>query len=159
MSMTHPASCEPSVEQAHAAIAVLGKLVGAFRARREQLAASVGLTDQQWEVLERISTEHFMPSLFAEERASSAAAVSKIIRQLVDKELVVVSVAREDGRHRNYELTPKGRRAMGKLRKGRQDAVERVWLTLPAADLEKFTEVGEQVARRLSEYARSQDGR
>ena len=48
---------------------------------------------------------------------------------------------------------------MGKLRKGRQDAVERVWLALPAADLGKFTEVGAQVARLLSDYARSQDGK
>jgi DNA-binding MarR family transcriptional regulator len=148
-----------TLEQAHAAIRVLGRLSEAFRARREQLAESVGLSDQQWEVLERISTEHFMPSLFAEERASSAAAVSKIIRQLVDKGLVTVSVAPGDARHRRYELTARGKRVIAKLRKGREDAIESVWLTFEPAELVSFTDVGEQIARRLSDYAKHQQPR
>jgi len=90
---------------AHDAIANLQRLTDLFQARRAALALAAGLTEQQWEVLERIATEHFMPSLFARHRASSAAAVSRLIRQLLDKRLVSVSARAHDGRQRQYVLT------------------------------------------------------
>ena len=54
-----------TLAEAHAAIECLGRLSELYQRRREQLAASVGLTDREWDVLEEIATEHFMPSLFA----------------------------------------------------------------------------------------------
>src|SRR5688572_9901830 len=110
--------------ETHAAIDTLRRLSEVFRQRRQQLAASVGLTEQQWSVLEEISTEHFMPSMFARQRESTAAAVSKILRQLLDKELVVVSLSAEDGRQRHYELTDAGRRSLGRLRAERERAID-----------------------------------
>ena len=49
----------------------------------------MGITIEQWRVLEEISTDHFIPSMFARSRDSSAAAVSKILRQLLDGVLVL----------------------------------------------------------------------
>lgn len=135
----------------HRAIEVLGKLAELFRQRREQLAAEAGLTDQQWEVLEEISTDHFMPTMFAQKRESSAAAVSKIIRQLVDKSFVTVRVASGDARHRDYALTARGRRVIEGLRQSRAEAIERVWLPFPPADLDAFVTFGTTLASRLTE--------
>jgi DNA-binding MarR family transcriptional regulator len=128
-----------------------------YAARRQQLAQSVGLTEQQWEVLEEINTEHFMPSLFARRRESSAAAVSKIIRQLIDKGFVRVSVSRADGRQRNYVLSAGGRRAIAELRAARQDAIERVWLHVAPSSLGEFSRVAEQLSVGLELYARGID--
>src|SRR5688572_23870959 len=100
------------VPDVHAAVDCLGRLTEMFRQRRQQLAASVGLTEQQWSVLDEIEQADFMPSMFARRRESSAAAVSKILRQLLDKELVVVSLKEGDGRQRNYELSPQGKRTL-----------------------------------------------
>ena len=68
-----------------AALAALQRLADAFAHRRAQLAQSAGLSEAQWRVLEQIAAEDFMPSLFARRRARSAAAVSKVIRQLLDQ--------------------------------------------------------------------------
>src|SRR5512142_3093459 len=94
-----------TVALAHEGIACLQRLSDAFRRRREALALSVRLTDGQWMLLEEIASEHFMPSMFARTRESSAAAVSKALRQLLDKGLVSVGLSKEDGRHRAYLLT------------------------------------------------------
>src|SRR5690349_16595176 len=100
----------------HRSIAQLQKLSDLLVERRRQLALSVDLSEAQWAVLEEISTEHFIPSLFAKSRESSAAAVSKVLRQLLDKGLVRVSVSDADGRQRNYELSAKGHKTMERLR-------------------------------------------
>src|SRR5512140_1594876 len=114
----------------HDAIANLQRLTELFQARRAQLAEGAGLTEQQWEVLERIATEHFMPSLFARRRESSAAAVSRLIRQLLDKRLVTVSPRAHDGRQRQYVPTAKGRRTLDALRADRQAAIDAIWASL-----------------------------
>jgi DNA-binding MarR family transcriptional regulator len=147
------AGAEPSLADAHGAIEVLGKLSELYRERREQLAGSVGLTSQQWGVLEEIATEHFMPSLFARRRESSAAAVSKILRQVVDKGFVVAHVGKDDARQRTYSLTQKGKRVMDTLRKSREAAIRDVWLALPGAGLRGFTELGTELIGRLEQYA------
>jgi DNA-binding MarR family transcriptional regulator len=149
----------PTTEEAHAAIGVLGRLAELFQHRREQLAGGVGLTDQQWGVLEQIATEHFMPSLFARQRDSSAAAVSKILRQLVDKDLISVSISKTDGRQRQYDLTPRGKRLLGRLRRQRQDAIAVVWLAFDAKRLRTFTELGSELIERLEAYAREAENR
>jgi len=144
-----------TVAEAHAAIQCLGRLAELYQQRREQLAASVGLTDREWEVLEEIATEHFMPSLFARRRESSAAAVSKILRQVMDKGLVVATIAKGDARQRHYALTAKGKRTMERLREGREAAISEVWLALDGAGLRAFTRFGTELIERLEAYARS----
>ena len=91
--------------------------------RREQLAVDAGLTVPQWRILEEIATEHFMPSLFARRRSRSAAAVSKLIRVLLDRGLISVAVSAEDGRQRDYTLTARGRRTLERLHANRQAAI------------------------------------
>jgi DNA-binding MarR family transcriptional regulator len=104
-------------------------------------------------VLEEISTEHFIPSLFAKSRDSSAAAVSKVLRQLLDKELVRVSVSENDGRQRQYELSAKGQKAMERLRRDRQRAIETIWADLPAEDLRRFNQLSSELIARIEHYA------
>ena len=155
MALKAPLPAFPTVAQAHEAIACLARLVELTRTRREQLAASVGLTDQQWGVLEEVATEHFMPSLFARRRESSAAAVSKILRQLVDKGLVVAAIGKDDARQRRYALTAKGKRIMDRLREGRETAVQQVWLSLDRERLVSFTDFSRTLVDRLEQYAAS----
>ena len=137
----------------HEAIAALQRLTDLFRDRRAQLAAEAGLSEQQWEVLERIATEPFMPSLFARRRASSAAAVSRLIRQLIEKKLVTASTSPHDGRQRAYVLTAKGRRTLAALRASRQAAIDAVWTPLEPAALATFARVGADLVRRIEAYA------
>jgi DNA-binding MarR family transcriptional regulator len=141
-----------AVNDVHAAVACLGKLAEVFRQRRQALAASVGLTEQQWAALEEIENAEFMPSLFARSRDSSAAAVSKILRQLLDKELVVVSLHASDGRQRHYELSPLGRRTLDQLRSHRQHAIDEVW-RFDSDTLRNFTRFGNELLERLERYA------
>src|ERR1700675_320084 len=101
-----PGSSLPAVPDA---IANLQRLSDLFQARRARLAVDAGLTEQQWQVLEEIATDHFMPSLFARRRESSAAAVSRLVRQLLDKRLVSAAAHDHDGRQRQYVLTAKGK--------------------------------------------------
>ena len=137
----------------HRAIGQLQRLAELFGKRRAQLARGVGLTEQQWRVLEEIATERFMPSMFARDRRSSAAAVSRIVRQLLDKQLVSVSVARDDGRQRRYVLTAKGRRTLATLRTHRSRAIEAVWLQLDPKALEAFTRFSGELIARLEAVA------
>ncbi len=148
-----PSSNAPAVADAHAAIECLARLAGLYRLRREQLAESVGLSDPQWGVLEEIATEHFMPSLFARHRDRSAAAVSKILRQLMDKGLILAAIAKGDARQRRYSLTAKGKRVMDRLRASREDAVKEVWLTLDRRAMRQFTEFGTALIAGLERYA------
>jgi DNA-binding MarR family transcriptional regulator len=141
----------------HAAIACLQRLTEVFQQRRVQLALSVGLSEQQWAVLEQVSSEHFMPSMFARSRESSAAAVSKILRQLVDKGLVTARVDAIDARQRRYELTAGGKKAMATLRRNREKAIESVWMPLPTKDLEHFAEFGTRLTESLEKYTKQGD--
>jgi DNA-binding MarR family transcriptional regulator len=141
------------IETVHRSIEQVQRLCDLFSQRREQLASRVGLTEQQWRVLEEISTEHFIPSMFARSRESSAAAVSKVLRQLLDKELVRVSVSETDGRQRQYELSPKGQRTMERLRRYRQDAIETIWTALPEAELRRFNSFSSELITRIERYA------
>jgi DNA-binding MarR family transcriptional regulator len=141
----------------HEAIACLGRLTEVYGQRRQNLAEQVGLTEQQWSVLDEIETEAFMPSLFARRRESSAAAVSKILRQLQDKELVVVSVRPNDGRQRHYELSALGKQAMARLRALRQDAIDEVWQRFDSTQLKAFTGFGNELLVRLERYSEEKD--
>jgi DNA-binding MarR family transcriptional regulator len=144
----------PNTDVIHASIAHVQRLSDLLQQRRQQLAQRVGLTEQQWRVLEEIATEHFIPSLFAKSRESSAAAVSKVLRQLLDKDLVRVSVSATDGRQRQYELTAKGQKAMERLRSERQHAI---WADLPADDLSRFSKLSGELAERIEKYAAEEE--
>ena len=146
------ASNRASLAVAHEAIACLGRLTSAFERRREELAASVGLSDGQWGVLEEISREHFMPSMFAKTRESSAAAVSKTLRQLLDKDFVSVTLSKSDGRQRAYVLTAKGKRVLESLRQEREQAIEKIWLTLDRDEMQNFATFANELTNRLEQY-------
>ena len=140
----------------HRGIEQLQRLTELFGERRRQLARRAELSESQWRVLEEIATEHFIPSMFARRRAQSAAAVSKVLRQLIDRDLVRVSVSADDGRQRQYELTARGKETMGSLRAHRQRAIEAIWSDLPDADLERFNAVSAELIARVESYARKE---
>ena len=138
----------------HEAIGRLQRLAELFHQRRAQLAQGAGLTEAQWEVLERIASEHFMPSLFARHRDSSAPAVSRIIRQLLRKKLITVSVSDTDGRQRRYQLTARGQKTLDALRATRSRAINAVWMHLDPRALAAFTQFSGELITRLEAHAR-----
>ncbi len=135
------------------AISSLQRLTDIFSERRRQLARQVGLTETQWQVLEEVEGEDFMPSMFARRRACSAAAVSRTLRQLLDRGLVQASIGTEDGRQRVYRLTAKGRRALERLRANRAEAISAVWEKFRSAELRSFERFASELAERLERYA------
>jgi DNA-binding MarR family transcriptional regulator len=137
----------------HEAIGRLQRLADLFRQRRAQLALGAGLTETQWAALDRIARDDFMPSLFARDRESSAPAVSRIIRQLLRKGLVTVSVSETDGRQRRYHLTTKGERTLDLLQASRRRAIDAVWMDLDPQGLAAFTTFSDQLIARLESYA------
>lgn len=145
------------VAQVHAAIAALQRLTDLFRLRRAQLARGALLSEQQWQVLEEIASEQFMPSMFARGREQSPAAVSRVIRQLLDRKLIVPAAARgRDRRHRTYALTALGRRTLDALSARRSRAIEAVWQRIDPRALGTFTRVSTELAARLEAYAREE---
>ena len=141
------------LDTVHESIAALQRLSELLQQRRQQLARRVGLSEQQWRVLEEISTDQFMPSLFAKSRESSAAAVSKVLRQLLDKELVRVSVSSDDGRQRQYELSSKGQRAIDRVGRERKRAIDAIWRDLPEGDLKRFNQLSTELIARIERFA------
>jgi len=134
------------------AIASLQRLAELFAERRHQLAREAGLTENQWRVLEEAEGEDFMPSMFARRRACTPAAVSRTLRQLLDRDLVRASIGASDGRQRVYRLTAKGRRTLAGLREKRARAIESVWEDLPRQELRAFTRFASDLAERLDTY-------
>ena len=143
----------------HGAIEQLGILAEVFEERRAALAHDAGVTVEQWRVLEEIATEHFMPSMFARSRESSQAAVSKILRQLLDDSLIVVAIAKRDRRQRNYALTNRGRRVLDSVREAREAAIDAIWNDLPAAELTAFRTFARRLSERIEAYTRRESGR
>jgi len=137
----------------HEAIGRLQRLADLFHQRRAQLAQGAGLTEAQWEILERIATDHFMPSMFARHRQSSAPAVSRVIRQLTRKKLITVSVSDTDGRQRRYQLTARGQKVLEALRGMRRRAIDAIWMNLDPRALAAFTEFSGGLIARLEAYA------
>jgi DNA-binding MarR family transcriptional regulator len=131
------------------AIEQLQQASALFSKRRSQLASAVGLTEAQWRVMEGIATQHFMPSLFAREQDHTGSAVSKLLRQLLDKKLIRVSISAGDGRQRSYELTASGVKVMDKLRDLRSEAIEDVWADLPPKELAAFSAFADKLIVRL----------
>lgn len=141
------------------AIEAMTALAELFGRRREALARDAGITIEQWRVLEEISTEHFIPSMFARSRDSSAAAVSKILRQLLDAGLVSAAIGRDDRRNRNYRLTARGTRTLGELRAARQAAIEAIWTGFSRSELASFSAFADKLSDRIERYSRNHNGR
>ncbi len=138
------------------AIAALQRVAELFSERRLQLARQSGITETQWQVLEEVGEESFMPSMFARRRSCTPAAVSRTLRQLLERDLVRASIGESDGRQRVYRLTPKGRRAMEKLAERRQQAIDSIWAPLRRSDLRSFTRLVNDLADRLEDYTEKQ---
>lgn len=136
------------------AISVVQHLSDLFLKRRGELAAAAGLTEQQWLVLERVTDEHFMPSMFAKERESSPAAVSKILRQLMEKDFIDSGFSTTDARKREYHLTENGKRVMSALRALRKQAVDRIWMGFDDKKLTTFCEFGAELIASIEAYSR-----
>jgi DNA-binding MarR family transcriptional regulator len=141
------------IQAAHVAIERLTRLTEVFQERRAQLAASAGLTVGQWSVLEEVATEHFMPSMFAQSEETSRAAVSKVIRQLLDRNLIQVAISQLDGRQREYALTASGKATLDKLRSERQKAIDAIWLPLDAHELESFSQFTHRLIERIERFS------
>ncbi len=139
--------------QIHDAIEQLALLVDVFERRRETLAHQAGITVEQWRVLDGIASRDFMPSMFARRRESSAAAVSRILRQLLDARLVSVAVGQRDGRHREYHLTPEGERVLADLKRAREQAIRSVWMNLPAEEVGAFADFARKLVEAIEAFA------
>jgi DNA-binding MarR family transcriptional regulator len=135
------------------AIGSLGRLADLFQRRRAQLARGVGLTVQQWRVLEEVSTEHFLPSLFARERECTPAAISKILRQLMGKGLIRAAISSKDGRQRRYQLTGEGCEVIEQLRGERRRAIRAIWSDLPSEEVTRFARFARELGDRLERFA------
>ncbi len=136
------------------AIAALQRLADRLEKRREQLAKDAGLTGQQWRVLEEIAAPGFLPSLFARRSRTTPAAVSKILRQLLDKGFVSAAISGRDARQRDYVPTAKGRRALARIDAAREEAITAVWAPLESRDLRRFADLAEEIDRRLERHSR-----
>ena len=139
-------------ETTHRAIAALQRLSDLFGERRAQIAREAKLSVPQWRILEEIATEHFMPSMFARRRAVTPAAVSKLVRALLERNLIRSSIAEGDRRQRRYVLTVSGRRLLARVREVRQSAIDEIWADLPVSELSEFARFGERLASRLEAY-------
>ena len=106
-------------------------------------------------MLEEIAAPGFLPSLFARRAETTPAAVSKVLRQLLDRGLVVASIAEADARQRRYELTADGRWALARIEAAREDAVRAVWRPFGARDIRRFAELADKLSALLEAHARS----
>lgn len=143
----------PSRERIDSAIGALQRLAELFLERRRQLAAEVGISEAEWRLLEEIAAERFMPSLFARRRARTPAAVSRVLRGLVERDLVRASVGEADARHRVYRLTPRGRELMTRLRERRERAIAAIWRRFTSGELTAFERFAGALADALERYA------
>jgi len=139
----------------HRAIEGLQRLSELFAERRRQLAREAGVSEGEWQLLEEIAGERFMPSLFARRREVTPAAVSRTLRQLKARGCIRATIDARDARQRAYRLTPEGRRVLERLRASRARAIAAIWAPLPASELERFGRFARTLAERLEAYAQT----
>ena len=150
--MASKSSASTRAARTERAIESLQGLVEIFEDRRESLARAAALSPTQWQVLEQVARDDFMPSLFARRREVSAAAVSRTLRQLLDARLVDVQISPRDARQRLYRLTEKGKKALADVHAERARAIAAVWDTISDADLGRFERVCRDLGDRLRAY-------
>lgn len=139
------------------AIDALMRLSDGVERRRRQLARGAGLTNAQWRVLEEIGQDDFLPSLFARGRRLQAAAVSRTVRELLDRNWIRAAEAAGDRRKREYQLTARGRQVLARLARGRERALVAVWDVLPPEELAVFTRLAVQLVDRLEVHHEAVD--
>ena len=76
-----------------------------------------------------------------------------MLRQLIDRGFVAVSISAGDARRREYALTGRGEKKMAELKAARESAMEAVWDGLEPKDVERFARFGAGLADRLGSYA------
>ncbi len=135
------------------AVEALMRVSQAVERRRRQLARAAGLSEQQWSVLEEIGLLDFMPSLCARGRDTSPAAISRTLRQLLERGLVSVAISERDARRREYSLTARGEAVLEDLRVRRERALSAVWDTFPVTEVKRFARFNRGLAERLEAYA------
>ena len=145
----------PARAELYGAIERLQRLVDLFELRRRQLARAEGLSDEQWRVLEDIASDDFMPSLFARRRHRHPAAVSRTLRDLLERELVSVSISSSDARQREYQLTASGSRLLERVQARRERAIDAVWRGFAGTELRAFARFSTSLADRLEAYSRT----
>jgi DNA-binding MarR family transcriptional regulator len=138
----------------HRAIRSLQRLTDLFSERRRQLAHDALLSEAQWRLLEEIAGDDFMPSMFARRQDCAPAAVSRTLRQLLERELVAVSISPRDARQRVYRLTAAGRRALRRLKASRERAIAEIWADFSADELAEFTRFASVLGDGLEAYRR-----
>ncbi|MFQ5417531.1 MAG: MarR family winged helix-turn-helix transcriptional regulator [Myxococcota bacterium] len=136
------------------AIRSLQRLTDLFRERRRALAREVDLTETQWRLLEEVAGEEFMPSLFARRQECAPSAVSRTLRQLLERELVAVAISPDDARQRNYRLTPRGRRTLRRLTALRERAIAAIWRGFSHQELGEFVRFASALCEGLESYRR-----
>jgi len=136
----------------HGAIRSLQRLTDLFRERRRQLAREVDLSEAQWRLLEEIAGEAFMPSMFARRNDCTPAAVSRTLRQLLERDLVAVSISPDDARQRVYRLTAGGRRVLRRLNRSRERAIAAIWEQFSPAELARFARFASALCDGLESY-------
>jgi DNA-binding MarR family transcriptional regulator len=143
-------------QEIHEAIRSLQRLTDLFRERRRDLARGGDLTEAQWRLLEEIAGKEFMPSMFARRQACAPSAVSRILRQLQERQLVMVSIAPGDARQRNYRLTARGRRTLERLNTQREHAIAAIWQGFSGAELDQFVRFASALSAGLEAYRQSE---
>jgi DNA-binding MarR family transcriptional regulator len=81
--------------------------------------------------------------------------VSKILRQLTDKGIIVAGISEKDARQRDYTVTPLGKKLLARVRKERQRAIDEVWRKFDDKRLALFQSVGGELALRLDAWAKA----
>lgn len=140
-------------EKVYKAIEQLRALSHVYMKKRRELAQKVDLTEAQWRMLEEISDEGFMPSLFAAKSDLTKAAVSKILKQLQEQKLVEVSSSEKDGRVKEYQLTKRAAGKLEKLREHRRQAIDAIWMKTDEPLLDASLEFNEALIQRFLEYS------
>ena len=138
----------------HRAIRSLQRLTDLFRERRRQLAREVDVSEAQWRLLEEITGDEFMPSMFARRNECTPAAVSRTLRQLLERDFVAVSISQDDARQRVYRLTTSGQRILRRLNTSRERAIAAIWEQFSPAQLARFTRFASALSDGLESYRR-----
>ncbi|MBU6444682.1 MAG: MarR family transcriptional regulator [Alphaproteobacteria bacterium] len=91
-------------------------LAGTLLAAREAMMAPIrpylreaGVTEQQWRVLRVLDESDSDPTALAEAALLFAPSVTRILKDLVDRDLIVRRADPQDGRRSILSLTPAGR--------------------------------------------------
>ena len=66
-------------------------------------------------------------------------------------------ISQNDGRNREYRLTSTGERALADLKRSREAAIESVWMTQDASEIESFAEFARKLVRAIEDYSRRGD--